>query len=94
MTDYAFHPEALNDLDELWEFIARDNVDAADRIVAQVLATCEHLSPLPHQGHHRPELTHGHCGSLLYGITCWLTRPTRALYGSWRFCMANAIPAF
>ena len=33
MTDYAFHPEALNDLDEIWEFIAKDNVDAANRIV-------------------------------------------------------------
>lgn len=57
MTDYAFHPEALNDLDEIWEFIAKDNVDAANRIVTQVLATCENLSHLPLQGHHRPELS-------------------------------------
>ncbi len=57
MTDYAFHPEALSDLDEIWEFIAKDNVDAANRIVAQVLATCENLSRFPHQGHYRPELS-------------------------------------
>ena len=57
MTEYAFHPEALNDLDEIWEFIAKDNVEAANRIVAQVLATCENLSRLPHQGHSRPELS-------------------------------------
>ena len=57
MADYSFHPDALEDLDEIWEFIAKDNADAANRIVAQVLATCENLSRLPHQGHARPELT-------------------------------------
>ena len=57
MTEYAFHPEALTDLDEIWEFLAKDNVDAADRIVAQVLAACENLSRLPHQGHARAELS-------------------------------------
>ena len=57
MIDYAFHPEALSDLDDIWDFIAKDNVDAANRIVAQVLATCENLSRLRHQGHPRPELS-------------------------------------
>ncbi len=57
MTNYAFHPEALNDLDEIWEFIAKDNADAANRIIAELLATCESLSRLPHQGHYRPELS-------------------------------------
>ena len=31
MSDYALHPEALADIDEIWEYIASDNVDAADR---------------------------------------------------------------
>lgn len=57
MTEYVFHPGALSDLDEIWEFVARENVEAADQIVAQVLATCENLSRLPHQGHRRPELS-------------------------------------
>ena len=35
MTGYAFHPEALLDLDEIWDFIAKDNLDAADRVVAE-----------------------------------------------------------
>jgi len=30
MSGYAFHPEAYADLDEVWEFIAADNLDAAD----------------------------------------------------------------
>lgn len=57
MTGYAFHPDALDDLDEIWEFIAQDNVDAADRVVAEVLATCESLSRLPYQGYRRPDLS-------------------------------------
>jgi hypothetical protein len=29
MSGYDFHPEASVDLDEIWEFIASDNLDAA-----------------------------------------------------------------
>lgn len=57
MTEYAFHPEALLDLDEIWEFIAKDSLDAADRVVAEILAACDGLCLQPGQGHHRPELT-------------------------------------
>ena len=32
MTGYDFHPEASTDLNEIWEFIAADNLDAADTI--------------------------------------------------------------
>lgn len=31
MTGYEFHPEARFDLEEVWEFIRADNLDAADR---------------------------------------------------------------
>jgi plasmid stabilization system protein ParE len=34
MSGYAFHPEALADLDEIWEFIRADNLAAADRMIA------------------------------------------------------------
>jgi plasmid stabilization system protein ParE len=29
MSGYAFHPDAVADLDEIWEYIAKDNIDAA-----------------------------------------------------------------
>jgi plasmid stabilization system protein ParE len=29
MSGYALHPEAYRDLDEIWEFIALDNINAA-----------------------------------------------------------------
>jgi plasmid stabilization system protein ParE len=34
MSGYAFHPDAFADLDEIWEYIAEDNIDVADRVLA------------------------------------------------------------
>jgi len=36
MSDYAFHPEAFADIDQLWEYIAEHNIDGADQVVAEV----------------------------------------------------------
>ena len=57
MTGYEFHPEARFDLDEIWEFIRADNLDAADRVIAEILSAVRALVPFPGQGHKRPELT-------------------------------------
>ncbi|HZQ51110.1 MAG TPA: type II toxin-antitoxin system RelE/ParE family toxin [Bryobacteraceae bacterium] len=57
MTGYDFHPGARVDLDEIWEFIRADNLDAADRVIAEILAAIRALVPLPGQGHRRPDLT-------------------------------------
>jgi plasmid stabilization system protein ParE len=47
MTGYALHPEARFDLDEIWEFIRADNLDAADRMIAEILAAIAALVPFP-----------------------------------------------
>lgn len=57
MIGYDFHPEARLDLDEIWEFIRSDNLNAADRVIAEVLGAIRALVPFPHQGHTRPDLT-------------------------------------
>jgi toxin ParE1/3/4 len=57
MTGYDFHPEAEADLDEIWEFIAADNLDSADEVIADILRAIDVLVPFPHQGHRRPDLT-------------------------------------
>jgi plasmid stabilization system protein ParE len=57
MSDYAFHPEALVDLKEIWDFIVQDNQNAADKVNDAILAAVAALVPLPHQGHRRPDLT-------------------------------------
>jgi toxin ParE1/3/4 len=57
VTRYSFHPQAVNDLDEIWDFIAEDSLDTADRVIADILASIDALVPFPDQGHQRPDLT-------------------------------------
>ena len=57
MSGYAFHPDAFADLDEIWEYIAEDNIDAADRVLADIRAVLRTLAASPQIGHRRPDLT-------------------------------------
>jgi len=57
MSVYAFHPDAFADLDEIWDFIAANNIDAADRVLADIHSTLTTLARSPHIGHRRPDLT-------------------------------------
>jgi len=59
MNGYEFHPEARADLEEIWEFIRADSLDAADRVIGEILEAIRALVPFPDQGHRRPDLTSG-----------------------------------
>jgi plasmid stabilization system protein ParE len=47
VTGYEFHPEARLDLDEIWEFIRADNLEAADRTITEILSAIRALVPFP-----------------------------------------------
>jgi plasmid stabilization system protein ParE len=36
MTGFVLHPEVFADLDEIWEFIAAENLSAADGVLEEV----------------------------------------------------------
>ena len=57
MSGYALHPDAFADLDEIWEYIAENNLDAADRVLADIHDVLRTLAASPHIGHRRPDLT-------------------------------------
>lgn len=57
MSGYAFHPEAFTDLNDIWEFIAENNIDAADAVIAGIFDAVRPLVAFPNQGHRRPDLT-------------------------------------
>lgn len=38
MNGYALHPEARFDLDEIWQYIRTDNLEAANRVIEEILA--------------------------------------------------------
>jgi toxin ParE1/3/4 len=56
MSGYAFHPDAVTDLEELWEYIAERNLDAADRVIADIFDALRTLVASPHIGRRRPDL--------------------------------------
>lgn len=56
MSAYSFHPDAFADLNEIWEFIAQDNPDAADRVLEEIQSAINMLVGTPHAGHLRPDL--------------------------------------
>ena len=36
MTGFVFHPDAIRDLEEIWDFISADNVVAADNFLGEL----------------------------------------------------------
>lgn len=56
MTDFRFSPEAFRDIDEIWEYIAEDNLDAADRVRDEIFTACQRLAEMPGMGHLREDL--------------------------------------
>jgi antitoxin ParD1/3/4 len=58
VTDYILSVGADFDLDDIWEYIAGDNIDAADRWIAKLFDAFEALGRTPGVGHKREDLTH------------------------------------
>jgi plasmid stabilization system protein ParE len=57
MSGYVLGSAAELDLDEIWEYIAHDSVDAADRWIARLFDAFEKLARNPGMGHKREDLT-------------------------------------
>jgi antitoxin ParD1/3/4/toxin ParE1/3/4 len=55
--EYTVLPDAEDDIFEIWRFIAEDNLEAADRIEAEIRDSFGQLAEFPAQGHRRPDLT-------------------------------------
>jgi len=57
MTKYQFTPQAVSDLFDIWNFIAHDKPDAADRVEEAIFRACDHLADSPRAGQKRNDLT-------------------------------------
>jgi toxin ParE1/3/4 len=57
MKGYELSPEATDDLQEIWVYIANDNPTAADQLEDDIYAACELLAKNPRLGHRRSDLT-------------------------------------
>jgi plasmid stabilization system protein ParE len=54
---YILVPDAALDIEDIWEFIAGDSIDAADRWLAKLFDTFEAIGNTPGIGHRREDLT-------------------------------------
>ncbi|HKW65231.1 MAG TPA: type II toxin-antitoxin system RelE/ParE family toxin [Candidatus Acidoferrum sp.] len=68
MTHYQFTPQALDDLFEIWSYIAEDNAAAADYVEEAIYDACEFLARSPLAGRVRKDLT-------AHPVRFWLVPP-------------------
>jgi plasmid stabilization system protein ParE len=54
---FALHPQAAEDITEIWEYIAADSPLAARRVREEILSGIRGLVPFPDVGHRRTDLT-------------------------------------
>ncbi len=57
MNRYQFTPQAVEDLFEIWRYIARDSIEAADRLESAVYKACAFLAEGPLRGRIREDIT-------------------------------------
>jgi plasmid stabilization system protein ParE len=57
MMEYVLGTGAELDLDEIWEYIANDSIEAADRWIAKLFDAFEKIARTPGMGHKREDLT-------------------------------------
>ena len=57
MNEPIINPEALIDLDDIWFYIGKDSMIAADREIDLIYASIARLAEHPESGHTREDLT-------------------------------------
>ncbi len=57
MSGYVLSPDADLDLDAIWEYIAKGNIDAADHWIDRLFGAFEALGHTPGMGHTREDVT-------------------------------------
>ena len=57
MKTFELSRRAYLDLAEIWDYIAEDSLDAADRVLEELYEACSALGKMPGMGHRRTDLT-------------------------------------
>jgi hypothetical protein len=77
MSAFVLHPEAYEDLDEIWEYIADDNLNAADRLLEEFSVPFDPSPTSRIKATNVPISPHAHCFFTPGGITSSPTYPTK-----------------
>jgi plasmid stabilization system protein ParE len=57
MAKYVLSEDADRDLDGIWDYIAEDNIDAADQWIGRLFEAFDAIGKTPGMGHKREDLT-------------------------------------
>ncbi len=67
MGDVVWAPSALDDVDAIAAYIARDSADQAALFVERLLAAADRLAGFPRSGRVIPEINDPSCREIVYG---------------------------
>ena len=67
MGKVTWAPSALDDMDSIAEFIARDSVDRAALFVTRIFEITDRLQEFPLSGRVIPEIGEQYCREIIYG---------------------------
>ena len=84
MNSFRLSPEAAQDLTEIFEYVAQDNWEAAERVRVELLEAMRGLAAMPGKGHRRETLTK-------LALRFWPVRSYQIIY-RWRAGQAEAGP--
>jgi toxin ParE1/3/4 len=56
MSAFRLHPQAVRELDDIWEYIAADSITSAERVIDELESVCVRLAKSPRAGHLRPDI--------------------------------------
>jgi plasmid stabilization system protein ParE len=80
MSKHVLSTDAKLDLGEIWEYISRDSIDAADRWTDRLYEAFESLARTPRMGHARHDLIAG--GILFWPVGYYLILYVRRMTAS------------
>ncbi len=67
MAKIIWAPSAIDDIDAIAEFIARDSADHASLFVDRIIETADRLKSFPSSGRIIPEIGNQNCREIIYG---------------------------
>jgi len=57
VSQYVLGADAVLDLEDIWDYVAADSPEAADRWIAKLFDAIERIAEMPGIGHRREDLT-------------------------------------
>lgn len=67
MAQVIWSPSALDDIDAIAEYIARDSIELASIFVRRLFEATDHLELFPKSGRMIPEINNPYCREVIYG---------------------------